>query len=595
MAKRWHTKEPVVRSILEWAARQATPPLPTAYVPGADERERRLLAALGGVAKLVSEEADGICKDVPTEIAEWWAESPLPPPGLASEVLSVLESGRDLLGELYTTIVSQRSRRNFGTVFTPPSITAHMLDQCERHGAVPATVIDPGAGVGAFTLEAACRWSVPVVAVDLNAVTLGLLAARCHLAGYDTSASAIHQTEPQVEGPVVHLVRQDFLQWLPETLQLTHSPALIVGNPPYTRHQAMEQAAKEQARRTAGPLVSSGLAGMAGYFLAAALDQLRPDDGLCMVLPSSWMHTRYGRGIREHLWALANRPVRLEVFPHRAEVFPRSKVDTVIVFVGPVERLRQDLTAAEVSVEGTTVKMTQARQVVRDTKPPATFPRSLGLWDGQEKGAAVELKDIFAIHRGVATGRNDFFLLTDAEARKRRIPEAALAPAVGSLRGFEGDTLDETSLSRLRREGMRSWLLLLTSDDEQEPNIAEYLKQGVKAGVPSGFLASQRQKWFVLPKVRPAPLLLVPMTKRVFRVVRNSINVRHTNSLYGLHPLTEDIDVDAVVHWFRSEDGQAELRRVARRYGSRMLKLEPSDVGRVRLPPALVPPALVGK
>ena len=65
-----------------------------------------------------------------------------------------------------------------------------MLTLCEEIGVRPASVVDPGAGVGAFTLNAATRWHAPLVAVDLNVVTLGLLAARCQLAGHLTSGDA---------------------------------------------------------------------------------------------------------------------------------------------------------------------------------------------------------------------------------------------------------------------------------------------------------------------------------------------------------------------------------------------------------------------
>ena len=40
-----------------------------------------------------------------------------------------------------------------------------------------------------------------------------------------------------------------------------------------------------------------------------------------------------------------------------------------------------------------------------------------------------------------------------------------------------------------------------------------------------------------------APLLLLPMTRQVFRVLRNIKGVKHTNSLYGLYPHSGDVDI----------------------------------------------------
>ena len=71
----------------------------------------------------------------------------------------------------------------------------------------------------------------------------------------------------------------------------------------------MDPRLKAAAREVAGPLVSSGLAGMAAHFLAAILRYLRPSDALCMIVSGSGMHTRYGREIREYLWHLTYRNV----------------------------------------------------------------------------------------------------------------------------------------------------------------------------------------------------------------------------------------------------------------------------------------------
>ena len=135
---------------------------------------------------------------------------------------------------------------------------------------------------------------------------------------------------------------------------------LVIGNPPYTRHQGMDPTSKAIAREAAGPLVCSRLAGMAAYFLAATLRYLRPSDALCMILPGSWMHARYGREIREHLWGLTHRSIRLDVFPHDVDVFPRARVDAVVLFVGPEAQEPKCLTVAAASIGDRSVTTAQA-------------------------------------------------------------------------------------------------------------------------------------------------------------------------------------------------------------------------------------------
>jgi predicted RNA methylase len=541
------------------------------------------LAALGGIAGAVSRVAANGQSDVPVEVNHWWEAAPHPPGALVEEVCQGLESGRDLFGELYTAAVSTSNRRKLGTIFTPPSVTAHVLARCEEHGVIPAAVVDPGAGVGAFTLDAVNKWRVPVVAVDLNVVTLGFLAARCHLAGYETSAPHHRDGATKTDMSSIHLVRADFLSWLPDALSRTPGPALVVGNPPYTRHQGLDSKVKEAARDAAGPLITSGLAGMAAYFLGAILRHLRPSDALCMVLPGSWMHARYGREIRQHLWRLSHRSVGLDVFPHDVEVFPQTKVDAVVLFVGPREDEPRRLTVTEASISGAKVAVIRKEDIDRELEVPEKFPRVLRDW-GQTSSHRAELSESFAVHRGIATGRNAFFLLTDAEAAEHQIPSSALTPVVGSLRNVIGDALDDAEFARLGSGGVKRWLLLLRPDDAEVPEIRTYLERGRRDGVTDGVLASRRAHWFAVEDLPAAPLLLLPMTKRAFRVVRNSVGAKHTNSIYGLYPRSEDVDVDEAARWLQSPNGQKALRHAARQYSSGLLKLEPRAVEAVGVP-----------
>lgn len=71
----------------------------------------------------------------------------------------------------------------------------------------PAAVVDVGAGVGIFTTAAARRWpAAQVWSVDVNPITLGLLALRVHrsfpLRGSDEN------------GPGLRLVLDDFAAWM---------------------------------------------------------------------------------------------------------------------------------------------------------------------------------------------------------------------------------------------------------------------------------------------------------------------------------------------------------------------------------------------
>ena len=254
-----------------------------------------------------------------------------------------------------------------------------------------------------------------------------------------------------------------------------------------------------------------------------------------------------------------------------------------MLFVGPEAEEPGCLTVAEASISGRNVTTAPAEHIDRQLDQPRTYPRSPRDWISSGKHAA-KIGESFAVHRGIATGRNAFFLLTDEEAAEHRLPASVLTPVVGSLRGLKSEILDEATFERLGSQGMKRWLLLAQPSDVEIPEVRAYLRHGARNGACDGVLASQRAHWFVLEDLPPAPLLLLPMTQYAFRVVRNIKEVKHTNSLYGLYPHSDDVDVDEAARWLRSASGQQALRRVARHYGGGMLKLEPRAVGSALVP-----------
>ena len=580
------TSDTTVNSVLKWAGSQAEPTLLPGFAPGTDRREQDLLGALGGLARAISETNGHHESHVPIEIADWWFDAPSPPDELVEEVSRRIRSDGGFFGELYTAAVSARHRRKLGTVFTPQFIAAHMFARCKQFGFDPATVIDPGAGVGVFTIFAASELAVPVVAVDINVATLGFLAARSHAIGLHTSPHPCQVVGKPHGAGQVHLVRADFLRWLPCGLPRTTPPTLIVGNPPYTRHQDLSSFDKESAREVVGALVPSGLASMAAYFLAACLRSLRRSDALCLILPGSWLQANYGLEIRRHLWGLLQRRIQIDVFPHRTRVFPKNKVDCVVLFVGPQGESHSPMTITEMSLDGSLVRPLRSLDVDRSAEFPKFFPRTLSEWCPSSSSKS-KLGDCFVVRRGIATGRNAFFILTDAEVADREIPDSALVPALSSIKKLEVDIIDEATFDKLRTYGVKRWMMMLKPNDVNLPSILQYLAEGRSIGVADASLAKQRRHWFVLEDIEPAPLLLLPMTKKGFRVLRNLKGVKHTNNLFGLYPRTEDVDIEEFARWLRSSAGQRALFRVARRYGDGMYKLEPRAVKEVDVPQSL--------
>lgn len=555
----------LVERLIKWAGAQAVAPLPEAAVPGTTDAERSGLAALGGVAAAL---ASPSASNWPSAMQEWMAEAPTPPDDLVRLVQGELDSGRDVLAMLYEGIVAGRNRRRLGTFFTPPAVVEYMLDLAEEVVPTPTSVIDPGAGVGAFSLAAKRRWpDSQVTAVDLNLVTLGLLAVR-----------------PAAD---LRVVLANYLDWALRG-DLPPSPRLWIGNPPYTRHQELSTEVKKVAQDSAGDLVKSGLAGLSAYFLAATIRAMSPGDALCFLLPGSWIDTRYGRPLRDWLRTQDRRLVRFAGFSSDDDVFPGTRVTAMVALIGPEQAVQPQLwTTSTIRLQATGIAKT--RPITRERTAAGLEGLGGWLWPRRHPAPSdtVELKSIGRVRRGVATGANEWFLLT--QKQRDLLPLDLTVRAVRRLRGLIDEHFDVASHEALAKTGERCWLLRVETDVQRHSTtaVAAWLEAAEKAGVSNRYLASHRKPWHALELVDPPSLMLSPMGKRRMRVIINEASAIPSNALYGIY--FDDPNVaHAVGHWLAGDTGQTALFEHARAYGAGLFKLEPKDVGKIGIPRELL-------
>lgn len=551
----------LVRRLTEWALAQRLTPMSLEAVPGASEEERRALAALGGVAATLARDRSATW---PEQLRDWLDRGPTVPVNLVNELEHELANGSDVLARVYEAVVSGRNRRRLGTFFTPRPVVEFMLDAAGHLLPDPKVVIDPGAGVGAFSLAAKRRWPLAhVLAVDINVVTLGLLGA-------------------QSDG-AIDLVLADYLSWARGPNLPSGQPRLWVGNPPYTRHQDLSMPLKTAGAAAAGELVTSGLAGLSAYFLAATIRSMGPADTLCFLLPGSWTEARYGKPLRVALRDLGGRSIDFVGFASDLDVFPGTRVTAMVLVLGP------QVSGAPRPMRTATARLTlsgvsASRPIERSRLDGAINDLGGWLWPRIRSSLADgrQLGDVATVRRGVATGANEYFLLTGAD--RDRLPAAATARAVRRLRHVPSDALTLATHHQLDSQGERCWLLEI--DDPEllaDPALGAWLNAAKEAGVTERYLVKHRDPWYRVEHVDPPDLLISPMGKRRMRVVTNEARAIPSNALYGVY-LKDPSAARKIAAWLNGEDGQIALLERARTYGANLFKLEPRDLLSIRLP-----------
>jgi hypothetical protein len=207
----------------------------------------------------------------------------------------------------------------------------------------------------------------------------------------------------------------------------------------------------------------------------------------------------------------------------------------------------------------------------------------------------LKLKDLFTIKRGLATGANNFFVLTPEQVSGYQLPFEFLKPVLPSPRLL---SVDEIEADDLGNPIIACRLFLLSCDlpplevKAKYPSLWEYLEMGVKQGLSDRYLCKHRTPWYSQEKRPPSPFLCTYMGRqdtgrgRPFRFILNHSMATATNVYLMLYPkpalakvLLDQPELLKEVWSALDHISDETLMGEGRVYGGGLHKLEPRELG----------------
>src|ERR1035441_3417941 len=371
-------------------------------------------------------------------------------------------------------------RNKWGQFATPPQLALSLARYAHAlMGKTPVRFLDPAVGTGSFFSALSQAFEQK----DIATAT-----------GIELDPLFAPTAAPLWEGQGLHVIKGDFTKQPPPVQPFN----LVLTNPPYVRHHHLAAAEKDRLKAQlmrSLRLDISGLAGLYCYFLLLCHDWMEQQGLAIWLIPSEFMDVNYGVTLRRYLTEHVTL-LHIHRFCPTDVQFTDALVSSAVVvfrkapppaahaarfsFAGPIEHPQ---TEAQVPLE-----------TLRRSRKWTQFPGTTTVNHTGE----LTLGDIFAIKRGLATGSNSFFILTEEDINDRHIPRQFMKPILPGPRHLTCDIIDALPNGA---PDVSPRLYLLDCNEPEDrikatwPRFFECLKAGKAQKTHEAYLTSHRAPW----------------------------------------------------------------------------------------------------
>ncbi len=502
---------------------------------------------------------------------------------MAKDITRALEEQRLALQRELDAGKEQAERNRMGQFATPTGLAVDILRYAKAHlgrKSEKVRFIDPAIGTGSFysaLLDVFPKSRIGAAVGYEIEPHYGVPAAKLWGAsGLDIRLEDFTQAEPPRESEKFNL---------------------LICNPPYVRHHHIISGEKQRLKsktRDACGVDISGLAGLYCYFLGLCHEWMTDGGLAAWLIPSEFMDVNYGISVKRYLLNKVT-PLHIHRFDPNDVQFGDALVSSAVVWFykeAPSQRHEVRFTYGG-SLERPKLERLVSVDTLRSDPKWTRYPMK----EKYEAGNGPVLGDFFKIMRGLATGNNNYFILSADDIKRRELPMEAFRPILPSPRYLSEDEVSADSTGNPVLE--RRLFLLDCQLEEAEvekryPKLWAYLEEGKAQGIAARYLCRHRTPWYIQENRPPSPFVCTYLGRsdtkngRPFRFILNHSQATAANVYLMLYPrgpveraLKDNPTLKRRIWEFLNEICPKVMLGEGRVYGGGLHKLEPKELDNV--------------
>lgn len=464
----------------------------------------------------------------------------------------------------------KRETKTLGQVPTPQPVAGLMARWVMS--AKPATVLDPAAGLGSLLQE--CHRVNP----------------RAQLVGVERDEETLRQAKSAAPRGT-KLILADYL--LSDSGQFEG----IIANPPYVKAHRLDYS--EDAWRGFEERFGTSLdrlTNLYALFLLKIWEDLAPRGRAAVLLPAEFLNANFGEEIKERLLRVV-RPAGVVVFSPKLNLFDSALTTSAIVFL----KKGRPASASMLATKADSLEEAEAfmKHLLANPsiKRVSNF-RDLAAFNPREKWLNLLFNDVaatdrplfpcrvgdyFDCRRGIATGANEFFCLSESDLRQHGLHREQVEPCVTKAADATGLVFSPEKFTMLVAANRRCYLLNPRRDGRA---LESYLRAGEQLGIPQRHLPSHRPVWYLPENRAVADIWAAVFSRETVKFILNTSGAKNLTCFHGLYAKPGHENLAPLLTLFlNSSWGREAFTQVNRYYGDGLNKLEPKDVEALPCPP----------
>ena len=430
-----------------------------------------------------------------------------------------------------TTLLSRKEKGQF---FTPLPVVKLMQEWLKNQ----KNICDPACGTG---------------------ILLRGLKDKKTITGIDNDATCLDYLEKNVQQ-----ILSDFMD---VSLDLKFDG--IISNPPYIRHNLLSN--KKQYSdfllNHTGMKFSLNM-NLYMYILIKACMHLECNGRAVFLIPLEWMNSNFGQKVKQYFQELHilkhviifNNDIFLDNLLTGCLLFIDTNEKHNIPFLHFVNDIPLNLTEAFSSKKYKHVK----KETIFECKKWSCFNTDKNDTDGKR------IADLITCHRGITTGCNGFFLLTENDRKKWNIPLDLVVPCIGKA-NYLNNNMSQNFFEELKNNNKPCWLLNIRSECNHP-----YLSYGIKNNIMKKYILQQRKKWYFMEKIKIPDIFCSVFFRTKPKFIKNTLQLYSLTCFHGIY-VKDKKNIDTVINILNNhcDDSIENNKRI---YGNQLFKMEPLDV-----------------